>query len=417
MKKILLTFLVLLFGSGLLFSQEQWTLLNTSNSDIPSDQTISLGISTDDVVYIGTPGGLVDPSHVYQYNGTDWPEMDFFSEFRNMKSSPEGHLAIATGEGVFHYDGAEYTVFNESNSNMTSNAVSCIDVGSDGTEYIGMTAAGLVATGGLGIYDGSFWAVYNSGNSPLPVDNVNVVFIGQNNILWIATQNAGLMKKDGDNWDLFTTENSDIPDDNISHFAQSASGILWIAFVNGSIATFDGTTWTYIRVRDGDFPESNVSDMLFDADDNLWMSFESDGFAKYDGTNWTFFTSLLSPLPGDEVTGLELDSKGQLWISTQWNGLAIYNPNYGEAIDDFLSTENIVTYPNPVSKSLNVKFKGLTGKADLSVYNLMGQKIIQQQMNEANVQIDCSKLQAGYYTLKLKTQKGKHSIIKPFVKR
>ena len=415
MKKALLILIAMVMGSGLAFSQEQWTLLNTDNSNIPSDRTISLGLSADDVVYIGTPGGLVDPSHVFEYAGTDWIDMEWFSEFRNMKNSPEGHLAIATGEGVFHYDGTEYILFNDDNTNITSNNISCIDVGSDGTEYIGMTAAGLVATGGLGIYNGSFWAVYNSGNSPLPVDNVKVVFIGQNDILWIGTQNAGLMKKDGDSWELFTVENSDIPDNDVSHLAQSAAGVLWIAFSNGSIATFDGTDWTYIRVRN--FPESNVSDMLFDADDNLWMGFESDGFAKYDGADWSFFTSLLSPLPGDEVTALELDSDGKLWISTQWNGLAIYDPDFGSAIEDFLSPENIAIYPNPVGASLNIEFTELTGQADLFVYNLMGQKVIQHQMNEANYQIDCSLLEAGYYILKIKSQKGNQFVSRPFVKQ
>ncbi len=57
MKKIILVFLPILFGSALAIGQEQWTLLNTSNSDIPSDRTISLGISSGDIVYIGTPGG------------------------------------------------------------------------------------------------------------------------------------------------------------------------------------------------------------------------------------------------------------------------------------------------------------------------------------------------------------------------
>lgn len=418
MKKLLLTLLVVVFVSGLAFSQEQWTLLNTSNSDIPSDRTISLGISSAGALYIGTPGGLVDPSHVYEYNGFDWTEMDFFSEFKNMKSSPNGHLCIASGDGVYHYDGTDYTLFNKDNSNMTSSNVSCIDVGEDGTEYIGMTAAGLVATGGLGIYNGSFWAIYNTDNSPLPVDNVISVFSGQNGVLWIGTQDAGLMKKDGDNWELFTTDNSDIPENRPTHFAQSSSGVLWIAFSNGSIATFDGTEWVYIRVfKSKDFPESNVSDMLFDADDNLWMGFASDGFAKYDGTDWSYFTSLLSPLPGDEVTGLELDSEGKLWISTQWNGLTLYDPDFGSAIDDFLSPENITIYPNPTNTNLNVEFTELTGKADLYVYNLMGQLVIQQHMNDVHFQINCSGLRAGHYILKIKSQKGNEFISRSFVKQ
>jgi len=417
MKKFLLSLIVLVFITGIASSQE-WVLLNTGNSDIPSNKIISLGITDNDVIYIGTPGGLVDPSHVYEYTDS-WHEMDWFSEFRNMKSSPLGHLAIATGKGVFHYDGTTHTLFNEDNSNLTASNISDIDIGSDGTEYIGMTASGLLFTGGFGIYDGSFWAVYNSGNSPLPVDNVISVFAGQSGVVWIGTQNSGLMKKDGSDWELFNTENSNIPGDTPIHFAQSASGMLWISFSNGSIANFNGSDWTYIRTENepGNLPESNVTDMLFDAGNNLWMSFESDGFAKYDGVDWTFFTSLLSPLPSDNVTGLELSSDGEIWIGTRLNGLVVYDPDFGMAIDDFLSPENIVMYPNPVDVNLVVKFKELTGKADLYIYNLMGQLVIQEQMNEHLLQINCSELQSGYYTLQLKTEEGSKSVAKAFIKR
>jgi hypothetical protein len=416
MKKILLIAIAFVFCSGFVFSQEQWTLLNTGNSEIPSDRTISLGMSAGDVIYIGTPGGLVDPSHVFEYTGTNWLEMDWFSSFNKMKyNAYSDHLAIATGEGLFHYDGTEYVVFNEDNSNLTSSNISCVDVGTFGVEYVGMTAAGLLFTGGLGIYDGSSWTVYNEGNSPLPVDNVISVFAGRSDVVWIGTQNKGLMKKDGDDWELFSTENSDIPDNNVTHFAESSSGMLWLAFANGSIATFDGISWTYIRVRD--FPESNVTDMLFDNQNNLWMSFESDGFAKYDGEEWTFFNSLNSPLPGDEVTGLELASDKKLWISTQWNGLAVYDTDFGSAITDFISPENIGVYPNPTSTNLNIEFADIKEEVELYVYNLMGQIVLQQKMNETITQIDCSGLQAGYYMLKIKSLNENYFISKPFIKK
>ena len=418
MKKTVLAFVLLFFVSGLIFGQEQWTLFNTSNSEIPSDRTISLGITTDDVVYIGIPGGLTNPSHVYNYNGTDWTEMGWFDHFTGMKNNPDGHLAIATGEGVFHYDGTDHIVFNTDNSNLTSNNISCIDVGTDGTEYIGMTAAGLVATGGLGIYNGNFWAVYNSSNSPLPVNDVVSVFVGQNNVLWIGTEDAGLMKKEGDNWELFNTDNSDIPENMVSHMAESNSGVLWMAFANGSIATFDGTNWNYIRVfKEKDFPESNVTDMLFDADDNLWMSFASDGFAKFDGTDWSFFTSLVSPLPGDEVTGLELDSEGNIWISTQWGGLAVLDPNFGSAIDDFLSPENIEIYPNPVISYATIKLEQLNEGVELYIYDLTGRLILNQETNESVFQINCDKLKSGFYVLKLKSRKGIIFSSKSFIKQ
>lgn len=416
MKKIILVFLPILFGSALAIGQEQWTLLNTSNSDIPSDRTISLGISSGDIVYIGTPGGLIEPGHVYEYDGTNWTDMDWFEEFNGMMSSPEGHLCIATGEGVFHYDGTDHTVFNDDNSNLTANDISCLDVGSDGTEYVGMTAAGLIFTGGLGIYDGSFWAVYDKDNSPMPVNNVISVLISQSGTLWVGSQDAGLLRKNGDTWELFDTDNSDIPGNRATHMAEATSGMLWVSFLNGSIATYDGSNWNTVN-GEGGFPESIVTAMLFDNNGDLWIGFESDGLGRFDGENWGFYTDLTSPLPDNNITGLALDSHGKIWISTQWGGLAIYDPDFGSGIDDFLSPANVMVFPNPVNKTLNVRFKEISGTADLFVYNLMGQLVIQQEMNESMHQLDCSGLTPGIYTLKLRNKKGHHFTVKPFVKR
>jgi ligand-binding sensor domain-containing protein len=415
MKKIILVFLTIVFGSGFAVSQEHWTLLNTSNSDIPSDRTISLGISSGDIVYIGTPGGLVDPSHVYEYNGTNWTDMDWFSEFNGMMSSPAGHLCIATGQGVFHYDGTDHTAFNDDNSNLTANDISCLDVGPDGTEYVGMTAAGLIFTGGLGIYDGSLWTVYNKGNSPMPVNNVISVLISQTGTLWVGSQDAGLLKKNGDNWELFDTDNSGIPGNRATHMAEATSGMLWASFLNGSIATYDGSDWNTIN-GDGGFPESIVTAMLFDNNGNLWIGFENDGLGTFDGENWIFYIALTSPLPDNNITGLALDSKGKIWISTQWGGLAIYDPDFGSGINDFLSPENIMVFPNPVNTNLNIRFKEISGTADLFIYNSMGQLVMQQEINGWDHQIDCSGLVSGIYTLKLESRKGNFSTTVPFLK-
>lgn len=418
MKKTLLALTFLIIVSGTVKSQEQWTLLSTSNSEIPSDRLISLGLTTDDDVYIGVPGGLIDPSHVYNYNGSDWVEMDWFSEFNGMKSSPDGHLAIATGEGVYHYDGTDYVIFNEDNSNLTANNVSCMDIGSDGTEYIGMTAAGLLASGGLGIYNGTFWAVYNTDNSPLPVDNVISVFASQSGLLWIGSQDAGLVKKDGDNWEVYTTDNSEIPDNRPIHMAETSTGLLWIAFNNGSLATFDGTNWVIENdPLKKNLPDSNISDMLIDSNDEVWVGFEDAGIGRYDGENWVFYTSLTSPLPNDNISGLEIDSKGHIWMSTIWEGIAIFDPDFGSDINDLYTKVDIEIYPNPVSTSLTLNVKELKGIVELYIYNSLGELVIRQYIDENIYQINCNQLQTGFYTLRLI---GKDSVFyrsKSFIKK
>ena len=418
MKNLLFVLMAMLLGTGIVFSQGTWTILNTSNSNIPSDRIVSLGMTDADIVYIGTPGGLVSPSHVYEYDGTDWVEIEWIDSFNDMKSSPAGHLVIATGSGVYHYDGINYIVFNKDNSNLTATYSTCVDVAPDETEYAGLTASGLLADGCLGIYDGTGWMAFNASNSPMPVDNVLSVLKSYTGALWIGTNAGGLVKKVGDVWEIFNMDNSDIPGNTPTCLAETADGPLWIAFANGSIATFDGTVWNIVREPIGkDFPNAKVIDMLYDADYNIWLAFENAGLGSFDGNDWVFYTSLNSGLPNDNVTGLELDSQGNIWISTDGDGVAILDPEPSSTDEFFLADKNIIIYPNPVTSVLNIEYKEITGTASLYVYDLTGQLVIYREMNESVHDLDCSGLSPGLYTLNIKNQEENLSVSKAFVKR
>jgi len=404
-------------STGIAFSQGTWSVLNTSNSNVPSNRIISLGIPLDGNVFIGTPGGLVASSHAYEYNGTDWTDLDWISSFNETKSSPAGYIVFATGDGVFHYDGINHTEFNTDNSNLTANDITCLDIGTDGSEYVGMWAAGLIFTGGLGIYNESSWLVYQKDNSLLPVNNVFSVFESHSGALWIGTQNGGLVKKDGENWAVFDTDNSDIPGNLPVCMAEAADGPLWIAFANNSIATFDGTNWDIIKEgKITDFPDATVVDMLFDTDKNLWIGFENAGLGRFNGTDWVFYTSLTSGLPDDNVTGMALDSEGNIWISTDGGGIGIYDPEYTSAVESFLTDDKFIMYPNPVNAILNIELKETTGKINIDVYNLMGQLVTHEEMNGSDYHLDCSELSPGTYTLKLSNQEGRYTA-RPFVKK
>jgi hypothetical protein len=72
----------------------------------------------------------------------------------------------------------------------------------------------------------------------------------------------------------------------------------------------------------------------------------------------------------------------------------------------FDADENIIMYPNPVNSILNIEYKEITATVRLYVYNLMGQLVIYQEMNESYHNLDCSELSPGLYTLNLKNQEG-----------
>jgi len=66
---------------------------------------------------------------------------------------------------------------------------------------------------------------------------------------------------------------------------------------------------------------------------------------------------------------------------------------------DSFSAANFKYYPNPVANVLNVSFvKNITG---IEVFNLLGQKVISQTVNQNTAQVNLSSLSAGTYMVKV----------------
>ena len=97
---------------------------------------------------------------------------------------------------------------------------------------------------------------------------------------------------------------------------------------------------------------------------------------------------------------------------------------YSEDFQDYLFLDNIViqevlgaadfqnnsftAYPNPVKDMLNVSFT--QNISDITVYNLLGQKVLFMNMNANKGQVDMSTLAAGTYLVKVNTANGVNTI-------
>ncbi|MDA3911756.1 MAG: T9SS type A sorting domain-containing protein [Bacteroidales bacterium] len=416
MKKVTILILGMILSISFLAAQGTWTVINTGNSTIPSDQIISLGMGNNMQVFLGTPGGLVAPSHVYIYNGTSYDELAWLSSFNELEASSLGYVSIANSSGVYHFDGTNYTLFNTDNSGLTANGISCIDVAPDGSEYVGMGAAGLLFEGGLGIYNGSVWTSYNQSASTLPVDDVLSVLKSQNGPVYIGTGSGGLVTKDGDVWTTYNTGNSNIPGDTPIYIEENSEGMAWIAFQNGSIATFDGQNFVIIKdPLSKDFPNAIVTTMLFDENQTLWVGFANAGLGEYDGTDWTFYTSADSGLPDDDVTGLGLDADGNIWISTNGGGIAILEPE--TTFNESLDCTEMNIYPNPVESTLNLMLQEIPLNAEVAIYDINGREMFSTHITEKNQKIDCRSLNSGQYIIKLVNENKGLIGSMPFMKK
>lgn len=97
-------------------------------------------------------------------------------------------------------------------------------------------------------------------------------------------------------------------------------------------------------------------------------------------------------------------------------GIGVY-PSFGQALDftldigtlgaESFETNALSVYPVPTQDILNVEYKSVLNA--VKIYNNLGQEVLAQNTDAANLQLDLSTLTAGAYIVKLFAEKGQHS--------
>jgi ligand-binding sensor domain-containing protein len=199
-------------GGGLAsFDGTIWTILSTSNSDLPHNTVNSMVIDGNGIKWIGTNGGLAS------LNGENW------------------------------------TIYDNSNSELPHNTVNSVAVEEGGIVWIG-------TDDGLATFDNGNWTNYNTSNSDLPDNDVNTILIDQSGIKWIGTNGGGLVRFDGENWIVYTSSNSSVPGNTIVSIVIEDNGNRWIGTTNGIAFYSPGGI-----VSAGDYlnPGSQIPDRFF----------------------------------------------------------------------------------------------------------------------------------------------------------
>ena len=65
---------------------------------------------------------------------------------------------------------------------------------------------------------------------------------------------------------------------------------------------------------------------------------------------------------------------------------------------DSFTTSKVKLYPNPTSNILNVECVGTI--QNIAVYNVLGQEVINKELNSTSTALDVSSLNSGIYVVK-----------------
>ena len=111
---------------------------------------------------------------------------------------------IGASDGVWKYDGREFTLYNSRNTAMPEDIIWSIAVDSQNNIWM---ASCRVRQGGLVKYDGTKWTVYTPDNSVLPVNSIHGIAIDQSDNVWLAlgeyVTQSYLVKISNDKWNVY----------------------------------------------------------------------------------------------------------------------------------------------------------------------------------------------------------------------
>ena len=170
---------------------------------------------------------------------------------------------------------------------------------------------------GLMKFDDENWINYTAENSDLPNNNIFCLATDNDNNVWIGTS-SGLTKFDGTNWTNYNTTNSNLPTNWIPTIAIDDNNNIWIW--TGYLVEFTGNTWNIYNDNDvGVSGGGGANSLRIDSNNKKWMS-AGYGINSFDGSNWEYFNyfgSNNSCLLDCQITSLAFDVNSNIWLGAQ----------------------------------------------------------------------------------------------------
>ncbi len=330
--------------SGLVkYDGDSWKKYQTTNSIFPYDFSVN-DIETDSRqnIWIGTYDGLM------KFDGEDWVIYDsansglIYTSVRSLESDSNNNIwmsASKPGTGNEHvlvkYDGENWTTID---SPLPTDQYWGIKADSQGIFW-------FTSGEGLFRFDGKNWTNYNTDNSPIISNNISSVAFDPEGNVWIGLyprsnddwSSAGLMMFDREGkWITYNTNNSEIPYDIVTGLAVDSDGIVWLGTLSnfgfqysrygGGLTKFDGKKWTSYTEDNSEIPNNEIWGICIDDADNLWLGGTDKGLVKYDRENeWTVYDQSNSGIVSNGVTVIAVDSRHNIWTGHNWmSGLSVF---------------------------------------------------------------------------------------------
>ncbi len=237
----------------------------------------------------------------------------------------DSSLWVGSANGLYHFKDETWSVFDTSNSEITTNFISTIAIDNQGRKYIGQN--------GFDIFENGNWTHYDTNNSGLLGNSVNHILPTEDGAVWFginkfSVQESGLSKWENGQWESFNTTTQSVLPYNayILDLEEDHDGILWVGTSKG-IISFDGNDWVTYDEDNGSIPNNNIIDIEITPDGKIVALLKGAGLnsniiIEFDGTNWS--STNTDQIPNNNLLDeIAFDKNGKFWIG----GVNLFNKN------------------------------------------------------------------------------------------
>jgi ligand-binding sensor domain-containing protein len=233
------------FDGGIsIYDDLNWTVFNTSNSPLPDNFVKSIGFDTAGVAWIGSGGGgglsEVDTSY-------NWQTYVMFSSALGSNNIAAIYVDSATNDKyIGTINGGMLVIQNNvftNYSTMTSGIQDNTQLGiiKDNLNNIWIASSG----NGLIVKPPTFgWFYYSVFNSSIPSSALSCLDIASDQTLWIGSVDAGLIYRTGSTFGHFYTGNSPLTDDHIQCVRVAPDGKIWMGTAAHGVFVLDPSLLT-----------------------------------------------------------------------------------------------------------------------------------------------------------------------------
>jgi len=238
-------------------------------------------------------------------------------EGSEMMYDASGDLWLASQSGLVKYDGTDFILYNQSNTDIPTNSVRSVTVNGNSV-FIGTSSQGFGSFDNATHFeiDNSYYDLMEANITPYSID-----YLSASNI-WLST-NLGLLHFDGSSWEIFTVYNTGVSENDVSSVFYK-DGSVWLTGWNNGFAemyapnSFNTYTWIEGITARG----TGMYDIFVDSGNKVWVSTTS-GLVTNNSGSWETFDFAQY----ESYSSVCEDNYGNIWTSTQYDGVYMYNGN------------------------------------------------------------------------------------------